>query len=74
VFPLAAATVVAAGTAYAISVLTVQKMAPAGTPLPVPGHVYYITMAAGLAASLLVILTSLPLLGRITGPGKVRFE
>jgi ABC-type antimicrobial peptide transport system permease subunit len=74
VFPLAAATIVAAGTAYGISVLTVQKMAPAGTPLPVPGHVYYVTMAVGLAASLLVILTSLPLLGRITGPGNVRFE
>ena len=74
VFPLAAATIVAAGTAYGISVLTVQKMAPAGTPLPVPGHVYYVTMAAGLAASLLIILTSLPLLGRITGPANVRFE
>jgi hypothetical protein len=74
VFPLAAATIVAAGTAYAISVLTVQKMAPAGTPLPVLGHVYYLTMAGGLAASLLVIVSSLPLLGRITGPGTVRFE
>ena len=51
-----------------------QKLAPAGTPLPVLGHVYYITMAGGLAAALLVILTSLPLLGRITGPGTVRFE
>jgi len=74
VFPLASATIVAAGTAYAISVLAVQKMAPAGTPLPVLGHVYYLTMAGGLVASLLVILASLPLLGRITGPGNVRFE
>jgi len=74
VFPLAAATIVAAGTAYAISVLTVQKMAPAGTPLPVLGHVYYLTMAGGLVASLLVIIASLPLLGRITGPANVRFE
>jgi FtsX-like permease family protein len=74
VFPLVAATIVAAGTAYGISVLTVQKLAPAGTALPVPGSVYYLTMAAGLAASLLVILTSLPLLGRITGPANVRFE
>jgi hypothetical protein len=55
-------------------VLAVQKMAPAGTPLPVPGPVYYITMAVGLVASLLVILASLPLLGRITGPSNVRFE
>ena len=74
VFPLAAATIVAGSTAYVISVLTVQKMAPAGTPLPVPGLVYYITMAVGLVASLLVILASLPLLGRITGPSNVRFE
>jgi hypothetical protein len=74
IFPLAAATIVAGSTAYVISVLTVQKMAPAGTPLPVPGHAYYITMATGLVASLLVILASLPLLRRITGPSNMRFE
>jgi hypothetical protein len=74
IFPLAAATIVAGSTAYVISVLTVRKMAPAGTPLPVPGHAYYITMATGLVASLLVILASLPLLRRITGPSNVRFE
>ena len=74
VLPLAAATLVAAGTAYGISVLTVSKMAPAGTPLPVLGHVYYLTMGAGLVTSLLVILLSLPLLGRITAPAGARFE
>jgi hypothetical protein len=31
-------------------------------------------MGVGLVASLLVIVASLPLLGRITGPGSVRFE
>jgi hypothetical protein len=74
VLPLAAATIVAGGMAYGLSVVTVQKFAPAGTPVPVPGQAYYVTMAAGLAASLLVILSSLPLLGRITGPASVRFE
>jgi FtsX-like permease family len=74
VLPLAAATIVAGGMAYALSVLTVQAIAPAGTPVPVPGQAYYVTMAAGLAASLLVIGSSLPLLGRITGPASVRFE
>ena len=74
VLPLVTATVVAAGIAYGISVLTVNAIAPAGTPVPVPGHVYYLTMGAGLLASLLVILASLPLLGRVTGPGSVRFE
>ena len=74
ILPLVAATVIAAGTAYGISVLTVSKLAPAGTPVPVPGHAYFLTMGVGLVASLLVILASLPLLNRITGPGSVRFE
>lgn len=74
VLPLVAATLVAAGTAYGVSVLTVKKMAPAGTPIPGLGHVYYLTMGAGLAVSLLVILATLPLLGRITGLENVRFE
>ncbi len=74
ILPLAAATIIAAGTAYGISVLTVNKLAPAGTPTPVPGHAYFLTMGIGLIASLLVIFASLPLLGRITGPGSVRFE
>jgi hypothetical protein len=74
VLPLAAATVIAAGTAYGISVLTVNKLAPAGTPTPVPGHAYFLTMGIGLVASLSIILASLPLLGRITGPAGVRFE
>lgn len=74
VLPLVAATLVAAGTAYCISVVTVQKMAPAGTPIPGLGHIYYLTVGAGLAVSLLVILATLPLLGRITGLENVRFE
>ncbi len=72
--PLLAATIVAIGIAYGLAVLTVSRMAPAGTPTPVPGQAYYVTMAAGLAGSLLVILASLPLLGRVTGSERVRFE
>ena len=74
ILPLAAATVVAAGTAYGISVLTVNRMAPAGTPTPTLGHVYFATMGVGLLISLLVILVTMPVLGRMTGPSNVRFE
>jgi len=74
VLPLITATLVAAATAYGISVLTVSKMAPKGTPIPVLGNVYYATVGTGLAVSLVVILVTLPLLGRITGPGQIRFE
>jgi hypothetical protein len=74
VLPLVAAMIVAAGTAYGISVLTIKQMAPAGTPMPLLGHVYYLTTGTGLVVSLLVILATLPLLGRITAPENVRFE
>lgn len=74
VLPLLAATVTAAAIAYGIAVLTVIKIAPAGSAVPVPGGAYYLTMGVGLAASLLVILAALPLLGRITEPGNVRYE
>jgi len=74
ILPLVTATLVAAGTGYGISVLTVDKMSPKGTPLPTLGHVYYLTMGAGLAISLVVIFITLPLLGRITEPNNVRFE
>ena len=74
ILPLAAATVVAAGTAYGISVLTIDRMAPAGTPTPTLGHVYFATMGVGLLISLLVILVTMPVLGRMTGPSNVRFE
>jgi hypothetical protein len=42
--------------------------------LPTLGHVYYLTMGAGLAISLAVILVTLPLLDRITQPDNARFE
>jgi hypothetical protein len=74
VLPLAAATVAAAGLAYLIAIVTVAAIAPGGTPVPVPGGSYFVTMAAGLAGSLLVILASLPLLRRLTSADGVRFE
>ena len=55
VLPLAVATVVAAGLAYGMSVLAILRLAPPGTPLPLPGHVYFVTMGAGLAIALVVI-------------------
>jgi len=72
--PLAAATLVAAATGYAIALAIVAKMAPKGTPLPTLGHNYFLAVGAGLAVSLAVILTTLPLLSRITEPSGVRFE
>jgi hypothetical protein len=74
IMPLVAAALVAMGTAYGLCLLVVRKMAPAGTPLPVLGHTFYLTLGIGLAGSLLVILATFPVLGRITSVENVRFE
>jgi hypothetical protein len=57
-----------------MSVLAIMRMAPRGTPVPLPSHVYFATMGAGLAIALIVIGVTLPLLNRMTGPDNVRFE
>jgi hypothetical protein len=57
-----------------VAVLAVGKLASAGTPTPVPGGSYYALVGTGLGVSLVVILLTLPLLGRMTGPASVRFE
>lgn len=72
--PLAAATVLAAGTGYGLAVLAAVRIAPAGTAVPTPSGAYYVTMAVGLAASVLIIVSTLPLLGRMTRTENARFE
>ena len=57
-----------------MSILTVLRLAPAGMPVPLLGHVYYAIMGAGLAIALVVIGVTLPLLKRMTGPDSARFE
>ena len=74
ILPLAAATVVAGGIAYAFSALTVGAVGPPGSSMPVPSNAYFLTMGLGLVAALAIIGTSLPLLRRLTGPSSVRFE
>jgi hypothetical protein len=72
--PLAAATVIAAGIAYGTSVLAVSRLASEGVAIPSLGRVYYETLGAGLAAALLIILLTIPLLRRMSAPDNVRFE
>ncbi|HSX06734.1 MAG TPA: FtsX-like permease family protein [Candidatus Saccharimonadia bacterium] len=74
VLPLVGATIVAAGIGYSIAYITVRKIGSASTHLPTLGHNYFIVMGFGLATSLIIILTTLPLLGHITRPDNVRFE
>lgn len=77
--PLVAATVVSAGVAIGVAEPPLRaifrnqgigRFAASAHPDPT----YYLTMVAGLAVSLLVILAAMPLLNRMTQPEKARFE
>ena len=74
VAPLLAATVIAAGIAYGMSVLTVAKLGPVGSPTPLLDHAYYLIMGLGLVGALAVLLSTMPVLSRVSSPGNVRFE
>lgn len=72
--PLAAASLVAGAFGYAVAIPVVRALEPAGTHVSHPGSIYYITVGVGLAASVMVVVSVLPLLERITRPDNARFE
>lgn len=70
--PLLVVAVVAIGAGFLAAQLFLASQL--GYTLSPPGASYVMTVIAGLAASLLVIASTLPLLGRITGPETARNE
>jgi hypothetical protein len=74
VIPLIAAVFIAGGIAYGSSILAYVKLAPSGTSLPGLDGSYFELMGGGLAAAILVICATLPLMRRITAPSGIRFE
>ncbi|MEW1844591.1 FtsX-like permease family protein, partial [Nonomuraea angiospora] len=72
--PLVLAAVLAAGAGFAVAEPVIGQLAMKGASLAMPGPVYFACLGGGLAASLLVILTALPLLRRMTAPDNARFE
>jgi hypothetical protein len=69
---LLTAAVVAAGTGFLAAHLFLE--AQMGYSLRMPGVAYYGIVLAGLAASVAIIASTLPLLRRITGPETARNE
>jgi hypothetical protein len=74
VIPLIAAVALAGGIAYGSSLLAYARLAPAGSALPGLSGSYWELMGTGLAAAIVVICATLPLMRRITAPSGVRFE
>ncbi|MFI6790756.1 FtsX-like permease family protein [Nonomuraea sp. NPDC050383] len=72
--PLVLAAVLAAGAGFGVAEPLIDQLAMRGASLAMPGPVYFASVGGGLAASLLVILTALPLLRRMTAPDNARFE
>jgi ABC-type antimicrobial peptide transport system permease subunit len=72
--PLAAATLIAAATGYAIAIPIARTLAPARHVIPILTPTYYIILGSGLLFAAAVNVASLPILGRITRPDSIRFE
>jgi len=70
--PLLIIAVVAIGAGFLAAALFLKSQL--GYALMPPGVAYYVTVVAGLAASLGVVASTLPLLRRITGPETARNE
>jgi hypothetical protein len=70
---IAGAVAVVSGMAVAGPVVK-QLAAKSAAVLVLPGQSYLVTAGAGLAAALLVLVATLPVLGRITRPQDARFE
>ncbi|MEV0534743.1 hypothetical protein [Kitasatospora sp. NPDC050463] len=68
--PLVVVAAIATGTGFAASVMFLKSQME--YDLVSPGTVYFVLVALGLAASLGIIASTLPLLKRITGPEAVR--
>jgi hypothetical protein len=74
VFPLVAATVVAAGVGLALAYPITRALAPARHALVLPHAAYYLTLGTGLLISAVIVTACLPILGRITATENARFE
>ena len=74
VFPLFAAAILASGVGLILAWPIARILAPQSRLAAVPGASYYALAGGGLALALVVVLSCLPLLRRITHPDTVRFE
>ncbi|WP_432865811.1 FtsX-like permease family protein [Microbispora rosea] len=72
--PLVLAAALAAVAGFGVAEPLIDALAMKSASTAMPGPVYFTSLGGGLAASLLVILTTLPLLRRMTTPDNARFE
>jgi hypothetical protein len=74
VLPLTLAAVVAAAAGLGTAASVLRTLGLKEGSVTLPGHIYFATLGCALAASLAVLLATLPLLSCVTVPDEVRFE
>lgn len=72
--PLLLAAVLAAVAGFGVAQPVIDQLRIKGASAALPGLGYFATVGGGLIACLLVLLTGLPLLKRMTSPDNARFE
>ena len=76
--PLVVVSIFAAGVGLGVSIPVIrallENLAPQAMSYAHPSLSYYLAVGIGLLISLLLIITTLPLLNRITQPAEARFE
>ncbi len=81
--PLTVVTVISAALGFLAADLVMRALLRAGSAtststmsggICAPGIAYYAVIVAGLAVALLLVISTLPLLRRLTEPGNARFE
>jgi hypothetical protein len=73
IFPLVAATALAAVVGFVVSLPVTRALAP-GHGTAIPDGTYYVTLGSGMLLAVAVLLACLPILNRITVTDNVRFE
>jgi hypothetical protein len=74
VLPLTLSALMAAAAGFGAAASVIRTLGSSVGAVALPGHSYLLTLGCALAASIAVLLATLPLLKRITVPDEVRFE
>jgi len=74
VLPLTLTAVLAAAAGFGAAISVARTLGSKVGAVALPGHTYLLVLGCALAASIAVLLATLPLLARITVPDEMRFE
>lgn len=72
--PLLTTPVIAAAVGLGVALSIISSLVPKSVHVVYPDLTFYLLTGAGIIAAILIILTTLPLLARLTSTDNARFE